>query len=58
MTETIPESCELCPKFVYKGDDELHCQAARMREYTLLKWQKRPKWCPIARRVKRNEGNA
>ena len=58
MTENVPESCDDCPKYIYKGKDEQYCQAARMREIWRKKWQKKPKWCPIERRVTRNESNA
>ena len=58
MTENTPESCDACPKYIYKGEDEQYCQAARMREIWRKKWQKKPKWCPIERRVTRNESNA
>lgn len=49
----VPESCEDCKKYVYKGDDEQYCYAARMRPFVLKKWQKKPKWCPIERHFSR-----
>lgn len=52
--KNIPESCAECPKYIYKGDDEQLCQASRMREMHLKRWQKKPKWCPIEKRF-RNE---
>ena len=47
---TEPESCEKCPKYIYKGDDEAYCRAARLREVTLQKYQKKPRWCPLRER--------
>ena len=58
MTDNVPESCDACPKYIYKGEDEQYCQAARMREIWRKKWQKKPKWCPIERRVTGHESNA
>lgn len=58
MSETIPVSCADCQKYIYKGEDEQYCQAARMREMRLKRWQKKPKWCPIERRAMKNESNA
>ena len=57
MTENVPESCDACPKYIYKGEDEQYCQAARMREIRRKKWQKKPKWCPIERRVRAENGS-
>lgn len=53
----VPESCMDCRKYIYKGDDEQYCQAAKMREFHLLRWQKRPKWCPIARLQEKQNRN-
>jgi hypothetical protein len=53
--ENIPESCMECSKFVYKGDDEQFCRAARFREVWLKRWQKKPKWCPLEK-MRRNYG--
>ena len=47
--------CIDCPKYIYKGDDEQYCQAARMREIYLKRWQDKPKWCPLERRARREE---
>ena len=57
MTENVPESCDACPKYIYKGEDEQYCQVARMREIWRKKWQKKPKWCPIERRVRAENGS-
>ena len=53
MDEMIPDSCMNCPMYIYKGDDEQFCRAKRLREITLQRRQKKPKWCPLERR--RNE---
>lgn len=58
IEEKIPESCVDCPKFIYKGDDEQFCMAARMREVWLKRWQKKPKWCPLERRRNQRESNS
>ena len=50
-----PESCMDCRKYIYKGDDEQYCQAMRMREIRLLRWQKKPKWCPIDRMAEKRK---
>ena len=50
MSEIKPESCMDCPKYIYKGDDEQYCRAARMRMFSLARWQKKPRWCPFERR--------
>lgn len=50
MSEIKPESCMDCPKFIYKGEDEQYCRAARMRNFTLQRWQKKPRWCPLDRK--------
>lgn len=50
-----PMECETCYKYIYKGDDERYCQAARMRQIWLKKWQRAPHWCPIERRRQRDE---
>jgi hypothetical protein len=54
--KTIPESCDECSKYIYKGDDEQYCRAARMREVWRRKWQKRPKWCPLDRQYRNEQG--
>lgn len=51
------ESCLTCPKYIYKGDDEQYCQAARMRPMYLRRWEKKPKWCPIDKVRRRAENN-
>ena len=53
-SENKPEKCMDCPKYIYKGEDEQYCQASRMREIYLKRWQKKPKWCP-AEKWGRNE---
>ena len=54
--ETVPyRSCAECPKYIYKGDDEQYCHAAYMREISLKKWQRKPKWCPIDSMQRREE---
>lgn len=58
MDERIPDSCYHCEKYIYKGEDEKYCQAARMREIWTRKGQRRPKWCPIERRIRNNENHA
>ena len=45
-SENKPEKCIDWPKYIYKGEDEQYCQASRMREIYLKRWQKKPKWCP------------
>lgn len=58
MSETIPASCMECTYYIYKGEDEQFCSAAWLREVHLHRHQKKPKWCPMERRAKKNESHA
>lgn len=54
--DSAPENgCIDCSKYIYKGEDEQYCQAAHMRDFALTRWQKKPKWCPLDARKRREE---
>lgn len=55
MSEYKKQECETCGYYVYKGDDEQYCKIAHWRQFSLLRWQKAPKFCPINRRMRYDE---
>ena len=51
-------SCEYCPHHVDKGQDENYCKIAYWKQYEMLPHMKKPGWCPIFKRAKREEWEA
>lgn len=52
MSDFERQECAKCPYLIYKGDDEMYCRICGWREFTLQRWQRYPKWCPVNRRRK------
>ena len=50
--------CVDCEYHVYKGDDEQYCRIAHWREFSLNPHQKKPGFCPIMKRARKENENS
>ena len=56
LEEARKLSCDNCEFYIYKGDDECYCKIAGYRMFTRYGRQRKPKFCPIEKRAKREAG--
>ena len=52
LEEAKKLTCDECPHWLYKGDDEQYCKACGFRCFSRHRNQRKPGWCPMFKRAK------